>query len=79
MFVCNEEGLLLNLPINLVGSLLYGTQEHGNPIVGNIAIAQRGWRDGEPDIVGIPDGIIENIYKQFIQKFTILKGANPHD
>lgn len=73
--VCNEEGLLKELPVNVVGSLLYGTLQHGYPIVGNIAILQEGWRDGEPDIVGIPDGIIEQIFSQFIEKFPILKEA----
>lgn len=75
MFVCNEDGLLRELPVNLVGSLLYGTPQHGHPIVGDIAIVQQGWRDGEPDIVGIPDGIIEQIFSQFIEKFPILKEA----
>lgn len=78
MFVCNEEGLIHNLPINVTGSLLYGTQQHGQPIVGNIAIVQQGWRDDEPDIVGIPDGIIEQVYDQFIKKYPNLKGAH-HD
>ena len=73
MFVCNEDGLLRELPVNLVGSLLYGTPQHGNPIVGDIAIVQQGWRDGEPDIVGLPDGIIENVYAWFLKKFPRLK------
>ena len=75
MFVCNEDGLLLELPVNLVGSLLYGTPQHGHPIVGDIAIVQQGWRDGEPDIVGLPDDIIKGVYDQFIEKFPILKEA----
>lgn len=74
--VCNEEGLLKELPVNVVGSLLYGTLWHGYPIVGNIAILQQDWRDGEPDIVGIPDGTVEQIYSQFIEKFSILKGKS---
>lgn len=72
MFVCNEEGIIRELPVNLVGSLLYGTPLHGCPIVGDIAIVQQGWRDGEPDIVGLPDGIIENVYAQFLKKFPML-------
>ena len=74
--VCNEEGLIYELPFNFVGSALYGYAEHGHPIVGNIAIVQSGWRDGEPDIVGIPDEIIQQVYDQFIQKFPNMKGAN---
>ena len=29
----NEEGLLLGLPLNLLGSWLYGMDQHGQPIV----------------------------------------------
>ena len=36
--VVNESGLLLGLPVNLLGSILYGIAEHGHPIVGNIVI-----------------------------------------
>lgn len=53
--IVNEEGLLRNLPINIVGSLLYGTPSHGYPIVGNIVIMKLGFVDGEPDIVGLTD------------------------
>lgn len=51
--VVNEEGMLLNLPVNMAGSLLYGTDTHGYPIYGDIAILQEGIIDGEPDIIGI--------------------------
>ena len=84
MFVCNEEGIIRELPVNFVGSLLYGEPPtiwhwpvhpsfHGHPIVGDIAIVQQGWRDGEPDIVGLPDGIIENVYAQFLKKLPMLE------
>lgn len=73
MFVCNEEGLIRGLPVNTVGSILYGTYQHGFPIVGDIAIVQQGWRDGEPDIVGLPDNVIEHVYGQFIEKYSILE------
>jgi len=53
--IVDEEGLLKNLPLNAVGSILYGTAEHGCPIVGDILIMQDGFRDGEPDIVGLDD------------------------
>lgn len=34
----NESGILEQLPINPVGSYLYGTHDHGHPIVGKIII-----------------------------------------
>lgn len=53
--LCNEEGLLMGLPINAYGSFLYRTDIHGSPIVGNIIIMKDGYEDGEPDIVGLSD------------------------
>ena len=59
--IVNEEGLLLQLPMNLIGSALYGTGSHGNPIVGNIVLLKDGYRDGEPDIVGLDDEDIKEM------------------
>ena len=53
--IVNEEGRLLDLPLNYVGSYFYGTDQHGEPIVGNIVIMKDGYRGGEPDIVGLND------------------------
>ena len=49
----NEEGLLQNLPMNLTGSVLYGTPQHGQPIVGDVIFLKDGYHDGEPDVVGM--------------------------
>ena len=49
----NEEGLLLNLPINLLGSVLYGTFQHGQPIVGNVIFLKEGYHGGDPDVIGM--------------------------
>lgn len=73
--VCNEEGLLLGLPLNAVGSYLYGSDKHGNPIVGDIAILQEGIRNGEPDIEGLPDGVIQDVLSQLKKGFPQLKEA----
>ena len=51
--VVNEEGLLLGLPLNLIGSILYGTPQHGQPIVGNVIFLKNGYYCGEPDVVGM--------------------------
>ena len=32
----DEEGIIRDLPLNVLGSWLYGTEEHGHPIVGDI-------------------------------------------
>lgn len=53
--VVNEEGLLMDLPLNLYGSYLYCTELHGNPIVGDIVILKEGWIHGERDFDGLSD------------------------
>lgn len=53
--VVNEEGLLHNLPLNLYGSYLYGTDLHGNPIAGDIVILKEEWGNDGIDLAGLPD------------------------
>lgn len=53
--VVNEEGLLLGLPMNPLGSVLYETFLHGNPIVGNLVLCKEGIVEGEHDLVGLDD------------------------
>ena len=73
--VVNEEGLIHKLPLNRAGSLLYGTQFHGSPIVGDIVIMAEGETEEGFDFVGIPDDRIEVIKKELIKAFE-LKGAS---
>ena len=72
--VVNEEGLIHGLPLNRAGSLLYGTQFHGSPIVGDIVIMAEGEMDGGIDFVDIPSDRLEAIKKELINSFE-LKGA----
>ena len=60
-FICNEEGLMKELPVNLIGSVWYGAARHGYPIVGNIVVMKEGWTDEGPDIVGLEDDEIEKV------------------
>lgn len=55
IMIVNEEGRILELELNALGSALYGTLEHGQPILGNIVIMKEGFVDGEPDLVGLTD------------------------
>lgn len=43
----NEDGLAMKLPFNLVGSYVYGTAEHGAPIVGDIVFVGFDSYEGE--------------------------------
>lgn len=60
-FICNEEGLLRDLPLNPIGCVWYRTMEHGCPIVGNIVVMKEYLNDREPDIVGLTDKEIAEI------------------
>lgn len=53
--VVNEEGLLLNLPLNRAGCVLYETMIHGSPIVGDIVLLKEGFTKGERDFIGLDD------------------------
>ena len=77
--ICNEESLLKNLPVNEVASYLYGVDRHGCPIVGNVVIVDLGYRDGEPDLVGLGPLLAEEVFREFIRTFPILKGATQDD
>ena len=54
--IVNEEGALINLPRNIFGSFLYGTNYHGNWILGDIVFLKEGINsDGECDILGLDE------------------------
>jgi hypothetical protein len=57
--IVDEEGRLKGLPINWYASLLYETDIHGTPIVGDILLMKDAWIDGECDIVGLNDQDVE--------------------
>lgn len=40
IILVDEEGVIKGLPVNLLGCALYGTQQHGCPIVGNLMFAR---------------------------------------
>lgn len=43
----DEEGRIKKLPINFIGSWLYETDKHGNPIVGNaLIVGEKRTKDG---------------------------------
>lgn len=69
IMLVDEEGIIKGLPVNFVGSTLYGTVVHGNPIVGDILFAVAA---GE-DIVGLMNP--EGVKKRLMSTFTGLKEA----
>lgn len=73
IMLVDEEGLIKELPLNRVGSTLYGTARHGNPIVGDLIF---GIVAGE-DIVGIPDP--EAVKKKLMGSFPGLKEVDMNE
>lgn len=66
--VCNEEGHLQGISLNRAASLLYGSD-----IVGNVLLVAQGWRGREPDIVGLTDGLAEEICSKMLRRFPFLR------
>ncbi len=67
VMIGDEEALLKEKPhLNLFGSLLYGTMQHGHPICGTVVFMAEGFNeDGEPDIVGLTDEQIQALLTRF--------------
>lgn len=63
----NEEGLLRNLPLNRLGSELYGTPKHGQPIVGNAIFLKDGYHGGEPDTIGMTEDEAQRLGDKFVK------------
>ena len=63
----NEEGLLLGLPVNRLGSELYGTPQHGQPIVGDIVFLKDGYDGVEPDVVGMTEDEAQHLGDKFVK------------
>lgn len=61
LMLVNENGLPRELPINIAGSLFYGTPIHGSPIVGDIVIAADNIRK---DPQGLTDNQIDFVIAQ---------------
>lgn len=63
LMIVNGEGRLNHLPVNVAASYLYGTDQHGVPIVGDVVILRKtmayGGKDWdslrEKDIAGLSD------------------------
>lgn len=75
IFVCNEEGLIKNLPVNPTASYLFG-----NTIYGNVVVLQEGENEhGEWDIIGLNGGLSE--INGLMSKLMIasLKGADIYE
>jgi hypothetical protein len=73
--IVNEEGRLIGLEHNLVGTALYNntpTPLGFEPIVGDILIMTEGFVNGEPDIIGLDEEQLEIVKKALKNNFKYL-------
>ena len=63
----NEAGLLLNLPQNLLGSILYDSPQYGQPIVGAVIFLKEGYYDEGPAIVGMTEDEAQSLGDEFMK------------
>lgn len=67
VMLVDEEGLLKELPVNLIGSVLYGLTSP-TPIVGPVVIAAEGIVDGEPDVIGLTDQQCDDLLNCYLPR-----------
>ena len=67
VMLVDEEGLLKGLPVNIFGSVMYGTAEHGHPIVGDLILAGIVGED-----ITAPDDA-EALKSKLLRDFPLLK------
>ncbi len=61
----DEEFLLKDNPVlNIVGSYLYGTDEHGSPIAGNVLFVGEVDKDGEVSFCGLSESTFSRLKGQ---------------
>lgn len=54
--ICDDEALLKEKPeVNVIASLLYGVDSHGQPLCGNVLIAKNEYTPEGVDSVGLED------------------------
>lgn len=70
LFLVDENGKLKDHPvINFLGSWLYETHKHGEPIVGDIVIVKEVIRNGEHDFDGMEAGEADMMAEWLLEKF----------
>jgi len=63
--VVDEEGLIKNKPVNLIGSTCYGTVRYGSPIVGDIVIMREECGDDGMDLASLTESDITLLAPRF--------------
>lgn len=69
----DEEGALKELETNIVGSYLYETDKHGNPIAGNILFIGEKWDEDGINFCGINEPVFESLKAQLDNMVSSIK------
>lgn len=69
----DEEGLLKENESNLIGSYLYETDRHGDPIMGNLLLVGEEWAGDGIDFCGIEDSVFEHLHSQLAHMVGVMK------
>lgn len=76
VMVIDESGLMKNKDINVLGSILYGIQKHGQPIVGDILIMQESLMYEGIELIGFDFDKAVFIAVELNEYFNIMDGGN---
>lgn len=71
----DEEGGLKDNEVNLIGSYLYETDTHQQPIMGNILFVGERWIGGEVDFCGIDETVFKYLEQELNQMIYSMKRA----
>lgn len=71
----DECGLINELELNLIGSYLYGTDLHGNPIVGDILFVGEEWGNDGIDFCGIEESVFKTLELQLNNMIYAMKAT----
>lgn len=72
----DEEGLLKETPIpNMIGSYLYESDKHHNPIVGNILFVGEEWGEDGIDFCGIEESVFNSLKNQLNNMIIAMKAT----
>ena len=76
--IVDEEGRLKNKLINEIGSVLYQTHMHSEPIVGDVAIVKEVDTEDGPDLCGLSESEV-NYVLQIIERLCTERSLNAND
>lgn len=71
----DEEGRLKESEPNLIGSYLYETDRHGQPIVGNVLFVGEEWGSDGIDFCGIEDSVFKQLERELNNMIFTIKST----